>query len=180
MNNSTVGVTLSSAFVKDVIDLYEGKESFQKELKKMADGLDMSSAMKFVPMEIYNSMCNWIESQIGQANTRRLGRRIGATAYSGMLANGLITSDATPKQMMEGLVKVASMMIKDPDGRGWQILESGSKHIVMRRTQTFNSTLQFGLLDELIRKTKVVSPKVEYLNSVAEGDEYDDYKISWF
>jgi hypothetical protein len=180
MNNSTQGVTLSSAFVKDVIDLYEGKESFQKELKRMADGLDMSSAMKFVPMEIYNSMCNWIESQIGQVNTKRLGRRIGATAYSGMLANGLITSDANPKQMMEGLVKVASMMIKDPEKRGWEIVEAGPKHIVMRRTQTFNSTLQFGLLDELVRKTKVVSPTVGYIKSVANGDEFDDYKVSWF
>ncbi|WKK79295.2 hypothetical protein [Marivirga arenosa] len=180
MNNSTEGVTLSSAFVKDIIDLYEGKDSYQRELKRMANGLDLSSAMKFVPMETYNSMCNWIESQIGQANTRRLGRKIGATAYSGMLANGLITSDASPKEMMEGLAKVASMMIKDPEGRGWEILETAPKHIIMRRTQTFNSTLQFGLIDELIRKTKAVSPKVEYVKSVADGDEFDEYKISWF
>jgi hypothetical protein len=72
------------------------------------------------------------------------------------------------------------MMIKDPEKRGWEIVETGPKHIVMRRTQTFNSTLQFGLLDELVRKTKVVSPRVEYIKSVAEGDEFDDYKISWF
>jgi hypothetical protein len=71
MNNSTQGVTLSSAFVKDIIDLYDGKESFQKELKRMASGLDLSSAMKFVPMETYNAMCDWIESQIGQVNTKR-------------------------------------------------------------------------------------------------------------
>lgn len=179
MNNSTEGVTLSSAFVKDIIDLYEGKDSLQQELKKMADGLDLSNPMKFVPIDVYNSMCNWIESQIGQVNTKRLGRKIGATAYSGMLANNLITNDAKPLQMMEGLAKVASMMIKDPEGRGWDILESGPKHIIMRRTQTFNSTLQFGLLDELVRKTKVLSPKVEYLKSVADGDEFDEYKISW-
>ncbi|MEO1099084.1 MAG: hypothetical protein AAFX57_15240 [Bacteroidota bacterium] len=49
----------------------------------------------------------------------------------------------------------------------------------MRRTQTFNGALQSGLLDELIRKTKVFSPKVEYLQSIANGDEYDDYKITW-
>lgn len=179
MNNSTEGVTLSSAFVKDVIDLYEGKESFQKELKKMAEGLDLSSAMKFVPMHIYNDMCNWIEEQIGQANTRRLGRKIGATAYQGMLANGFISSTATPSQVMSGLAKVASVMIKDPEKRGWEILEDKPKYIIMRRTQTFNSTLQFGLLDELIRIGKVVSPKVEYVKEAAKGDEFDEYKVSW-
>lgn len=180
MNNSTAKLTLAAAFIKDVIDLYDGKDSFQNELKKMAEGLDLSNPMKFVPMEIYNNMCDWIESQIGQANTRKLGRKIGATAFSGMLANGLISSDASPKQMMEGLVKVASMMIQDPEKRGWEILDAGPKHIVMRRTQTFNSTLQFGLLDELIRKTKVAAPKLEYIKSVAAGDEFDDYKITWF
>lgn len=180
MNNSTKGVTLSSAFVKDVIDLYEGKEAFQQELKKMAAGLDLSNAMKFVPMETYNNMCNWIESQIGQANTRKLGRKIGATAYQGMLANGFISSNATPSQLMNGLAKVASVMIKDPENRGWEIVEDKPKHIIMKRTQTFNSTLQFGLLDELIRKSRVVSPKVEYVKSVDNGDEFDEYKISWY
>lgn len=179
MNNTTEGVTLSSAFIKDILDLYEGKESLQNELKEMATGIDMSSAMKFAPMETYNKMCDWIEQQIGQVNTKRLGRKIGNTAHHGMLANGFITSDATPSQMMNGLAQVAAAMIKDPLKRGWEILENKPKYIIMRRTQTFNSTLQFGLLDELIRKTKVVSPKVEYVKSVANGDEFDEYKISW-
>lgn len=75
---------------------------------------------------------------------------------------------------------MAATVIKDPEKRGWEIVESGPKYIIMRRTQTFNRTLQFGLLDELIRKTKVLSPKVEYVKEVSKGDEYDEYKISWF
>ncbi|MFQ3212489.1 MAG: hypothetical protein ACJAT1_000227 [Marivirga sp.] len=180
MNNSTEGVTLSSAFIKDILDLYEGRDSLQNELKAMAEGIDTSNVMKFAPMETYNKMCNWIEEQIGQVNTKRLGRKIGNTAYHGMMANGFIENGAMPSEMMEGLAKVASAMIKDPQKRGWEILENSSKYIIMRRTQTFNSTLQFGLLDELVRKTKVVSPKVDYVKSVANGDEFDDYKVSWF
>jgi len=180
MNNSTEGVTLAAAFVKDIIELYEGKESVQRDLKDMAIHLDLSDPMHFVPIETYNKMCNWIEEQIGTVNTKRLGRKIGNTAYQGMLANGFISSDADPSEMMQGLAKVASAMIKDPQGRGWEILEDKPKYIVMRRTQTFNSTLQFGLLDELIRKTKAISPKVEYVKSVEQGDDFDEYKVSWF
>ena len=47
-----------------------------------------------------------------------------------MLANGLVQSDVNPKQMKEGLVKVASMIIKDPESRGWEIIESYPKYIM--------------------------------------------------
>lgn len=179
MDNSVENVTLIAAFVKDVIDKYDGKPEFQNELKKIASGLDLSDPMKQVPMEVYNKMCDWIENQIGVTNTKILGRQIGNTAYQSMIGMGIVTTSATPVEMMEGLKKVASMTIKDPKGRGWEIMDKGPKHIVMRRTQTFNGTLQFGLLDELIRKTKVLSPKVELIKSVKDGDEFDDYKISW-
>jgi hypothetical protein len=56
---------MSSFFIKDILDLYEGKDSLQNELKTMAAGIDTSNAMKFVPVETYNKMCNWIEEQIG-------------------------------------------------------------------------------------------------------------------
>lgn len=180
MNNSTDNVTLIAAFVNDVINLYDGKPEFQNHLKKMTKDLDLSDPMKHVPMATYNEMCYWIEDQIGQANTKKLGRRIGETAYTNMLAMGLVKENATPTEMMEALQTVAATVIKDPEKRGWEIVESGPKYIIMRRTQTFNRTLQFGLLDELIRKTKVLSPKVEYVKEVSKGDEYDEYKISWF
>jgi hypothetical protein len=49
----------------------------------------------------------------------------------------------------------------------------------MRRTQTFNSSLQFGLLETLISKTGVLFPSVDLQKSVEKGDEYDEYLISW-
>lgn len=179
MNNSTENVTLISAFVLDILSLYDEKPEFQNHLKKMASGYDLSDPMKHVPIELYNNMCNWIENQIGQTNAKLLGRKIGNTAFQSMLQMNLVEAGASPLEIMQALKKVAEMVIIDPEKRGWEILGSGNREIVMRRTQTFNSTLQFGLLDELIRKSGVFSPKVEYVKSVANGDEFDDYKITW-
>jgi hypothetical protein len=179
MDNSEENVTLAAAFIFDVLNLYKDNPNDYKVLKKMAGELDESKPMAMVPMKIYNEMCTWIEGQIGQANTRILGRKIGNTAFNAMVSFKMIGEKPSPKEAMTALAKVASTMIQDPKGRGWEILEVDTKHIIMRRTQTFNSTLQFGLLDEIVRKTKVLSPKVEYVKSVANGDEFDDYKISW-
>lgn len=181
MDQSTDNVKIAVAFISDILAIF--KEKSQKDyevLKKMAEGIDFTNPMNMVPMEIYNNMCNWIEKQIGQSNTRLVGRQIGRTAFEAMKSFKMVTDDSTPLEVMKALANVASTMIQDPKKRGWEILESGQKFIIMRRTQTFNSTLQFGLLDEIIRKTKVLSPKVDYVKSIAAGDEFDDYKISWF
>lgn len=179
MNNSTQNVTLNSAFILDIINQYEGKPEFQNHLKEMASAHELSDPMGQVPIKLYNDMCNWIESQIGKTNARQLGRKIGNTVYRNMLEMKLVKKETTPLALMKGLKRVTELVIKDPEKRGWEILSSGRKQIIMRRTQTFNGALQSGLLDELIRKTKVFSPKVEYLQSIANGDEYDDYKITW-
>lgn len=178
MDHSTDRVKLIAAFISDIINLYEGKDS-QHTLKKMAEGHDLSDPMGLVPMELYNNMCDWIENQIGKTNVRILGRKIGETAYSSMLSQNMITDHATPLEMMEALQTVAVMLIKDPKKRGWKILKAEPHEIVMRRTQTFNSTLQLGLLDTLIRKAKVFSPSVKLIKEVAAGDHYDDYQITW-
>ena len=179
MNNSTENVTLIAAFVLDIIAQYDGKPEFQNHLKKMTADYDLSDPMKHVPIQLYNDMCGWIEQQIGETNAKRLGRKIGNTAYQSMLQMSLVQDGATPLELMEGLKKVAELVIADPEKRGWEILNSYDKEIIMRRTQTFNSILQFGLLDEIIRKTSVYSPKVEFVKSVAQGDEYDEYRITW-
>ncbi len=180
MNNSTENVTLAAAFVNDVLTIYQDKSATDFEtLKGFTKGHDLSNPMNMVPITVYNDMCNWIENQVGKANARLVGRQIGKTAFDAMKRFNLITDQSTPHEVMKALATVASTMIKDPHGRGWEILEFGPKHIVMRRTQTFNNTLQFGLLDEIIRKTKVLAPKIEYLKNVEAGDEFDEYKISW-
>ena len=178
MDNCTKDVTLAAAFISDILTLYNGK-SDQAALKLMAAKYDLSNPMNQVPIQVYNDMCQWVESEIGEANTRLIGKKIGETAYQSMAAQKMISENPTPIEAMEALVKVASIMIQDPKNRGWEIAETDSKHIIMRRTQTFNSTLQLGLLEGLIRKTKVFSPQVSYLKQVSEGDEFDEYKIAW-
>lgn len=180
MDNSTDQVTLAAAFVSDILNIYKEKSPQDYEVfAKMTEGLNLSSPMNMVPIKVYNDMCDWIEQQVGQANTRLVGRQVGRTAFEAMKSFKMITEKPTPLEAMKALVTVASTMIKDPKKRGWEIVESGAKHIAMKKTQTFNSTLQFGLLDEIIRKTGVLSPKVEYLKNVKDGDEFDVYKISW-
>lgn len=180
MDTSTEQVTVAAAFINDVLKIYQEKSRADYEvLFKMTDGLNLSDQMNFVPMEVYNNMCYWIETEVGQANARLVGRQIGRTAFEAMRSFKMISDKPTPIEVMQALATVASTMIKDPHGRGWEILESSINHIIMKRTQTFNGTLQFGLLDEIIRKTGVIYPKVEYLKSVANGDEFDVYKISW-
>jgi len=52
--------------------------------------------------------------------------------------------------------------------------------IQMKRTQTFNSKLQFGLLKGLVSKcASVKNVKVSYLSEVAEGNEFDQYLAQW-
>lgn len=179
MDHSTENVKISAAFISDILHIYKDNSTDYDTLSKMTEGHNLAHPLNLVPMDVYNAMCNWIENQIGQANTRKLGRRIGNTAFQAMLSNKLISERPTPLEAMEALAKVASTMIRDPKNRGWEIVESGKKHIIMRRTQTFNSTLQLGLLDEIVRKTGVLSPQVEYSKSIRKGDAFDEYKITW-
>ena len=181
MDNSTDKVTLAAAFLSDILQIYKAKPREDYEhLLKMTEGLNLSSPMNMVPIETYNNMCDWIEQSVGQANARLVGKRIGRTAYEAMKSYKMVHEKSTPLEAMTALQTIANTMIKDPKKRGWEILESTPKYLLMKRTQTFNSTLQFGLLDEIIRKTGVLSPKVEYIKSVRKGDEFDVYKISWF
>ncbi|MCC5920241.1 MAG: hypothetical protein LAT68_08555 [Cyclobacteriaceae bacterium] len=179
MNTSTEGVTLNAAFLNDVLNLYDGKPSEMRVLQNMCADHDLSKPDNKVPMKVYNEMCDWIEKEIGPINTKKLGRKIGNTAYGAMVQFGMIDPQPKPEEIMKALAQVASTMIQDPEGRGWEIVSSGNKEIIMRRTQTFNSTLQFGLLDELMRKTTASMPKVEFVKEVAKGDEFDEYKITW-
>ncbi len=179
MDNSTENVNLAAVFINDVLDIYKQNPSYHQQLSEMVKGQDISEPFNMVPIDIYNNMCGWIESQIGQANTRRVGRQIGKTAFEGMKASNLIGDNPTIKEVMDALCEVAQKMISDPKKRGWDILESDKKHMILRRTQTFNSTLQLGLLEELAYCSNVIAPRVQYVHQVEEGDEFDEYKITW-
>jgi hypothetical protein len=145
----------------------------------MADTVDLSEPFNKVPIQVYNDMCAWIEMELGKFNLVRVGRKIGETVYQGMIDNGLIKSGATPLQVMESLVIVANEVIQDPEKRGWEIVKHAKNNIIMRRTQTFNRNLQFGLLDGMIRKSGVGGVNVDYVNSIESGAPYDEYLITW-
>jgi hypothetical protein len=70
-------------------------------------------------------------------------------------------------------------MIRDPKGRGWEIVSHSPKTITMRRTQTFNCIMQEGLLLSLIERTKVESPDVEHFKCTRKGDAFCEYRLSW-
>jgi len=179
MDQSTENVTLFAAFVNDILENYQDKKDEYKELFDLAKGYDLSNPVNKVPMKVYNDMCTWLENKLGKFNLVRVGRNVGETAYENMKATKVIPEKATPQDIMQGLVLVASTAIQDPKKRGWEIVASTPKSITMRRTQTFNSKLQLGLLDGLIRKSGVGGVKVEYIKEVEKGEPFDEYLISW-
>lgn len=177
MNNSTENVTLIAVFVSDVLSFYP--QADYPELYALVAGHDLSQSMNLVPMQVYNDVCAYVENNIGKVSIKRVGRKIGESAYAAMQQQGLLGEKNSPLQIMEALATVAKAVIQDPQGRGWDILDAGASSLVMRRTQTFNSTLQFGLLETLLYKSGAASPKVSYRTSVENGDEFDEYLLTW-
>lgn len=182
MNNSTEGVTLYAGFIADLLLNYHGKEhTIARGLFELAKNTDVSNPTATVPMQLYNDMCDWIETNFGPANLRKAGEAIGKRAYNQMVQGKNIAPNSSPHEILHALKAVADLMIQDPLGRGWTIVEEGEKRIVMRRTQTFHPVLQEGLLKSLaLQSSEVQYVKVAYLTSVRQGDEFDDYEITWF
>jgi len=180
MNYSTEGVTLYALFINDILNLYKGKQEEFAPLFQIAEGYDLSDPFNKIPMQVYNDMCAWIERELGTYSLIRVGRQIGESVYNSLKANNVTNENSTPLDYMKALVYAASTMIQDPQGRGWEIVSHDKNSIVMRRTQTFNSKLQLGLLSGLVYKCKnVFGVTVDYLEKEADGAEYDIYIIRW-
>lgn len=179
MDNSTENVTLFAVFINDILKNYEDNKADYMELFDMVRSYDLSDPYNKVPIQLYNNLCAWIEENLGKFNLIRVGRNVGKTVYDALTQNRVITSKSTPLDIMQALKGAAEQMIQDDKNRGWEILEHTRKTILMRRTQTFNSQLQLGLLDGLIRKANCTGIKVEYAKSVEKGDEFDEYLVSW-
>lgn len=180
MNNSTEGVTLLATFINDVIEEVSKLNIDTTTILAYAEGYNIANLYNQVPMQIYNDMCAWVESNLGEDTLKQIGRNIGETVYEGLLSNHIIQENTTPLAIMEGLAIAASAMITDPLDRGWEIMKSGNNSLEMRRTQTFNSKLQLGLLKGLMEKCPSVSiVEVKYVKEVAKGDEFDVYLVKW-
>ncbi len=179
MNNSTEDVTLHSGFITDLLRSYKNLFAM-RSLFEMCEHLDLSNPTTPVPMQLYNDMCDHIESKLGPVNIRRAGVEIGKRVYQQMVETKAISSRPTPQEILQGLKIAADTMVQDPDGRGFSIIEKESNRIVMRRTQTFNAFLQEGLIVSLVKQSPYVnSASITYLKNVKNGDEYDDYEITW-
>jgi len=181
MNDSTDGVILQAGFIFDLLASYDvSRENFSAPLFQMAADLDPKQPTAMVPISLYNEMCSWIETNLGSSNLRRAGELIGNRAYDQMVADPSMDSTPDPLEMMKQLVVVASNMIQDPLGRGWEILEESPGNIVMRRTQSFNCILQEGLLQSLVQRCNVTLVSVQHISCVRNGDEFCDFGVTWF
>ena len=180
MNESEQGVTLVCGFVNDILSFYEPyKQQFAKPIFDMTAHIDFADPGKQVPMKLYNDVCTWVEKNIGSSSIRQLGTAIGDRAYDHMKQSGGLGDKVTPLEILTALKNTASALIQDPLNRGWEIIEQGNDHIVMRRTQTFNCILQESLLKSLVARTGVKGVQVTHERCVRRKDEYCDYRIQW-
>ena len=179
MDTSTYNVTLYAWAITDILKNYEDKKQDYKELFEMSKGLDLSKPNNKVPIQVYVDMCDWIERKLGKFNLIKIGRNIGESTYVMMLENKMIVSDCTPLDLMKALILTAQKGVQDPKKRGWEIISSTDKSIIMRKTQIFNTQIQLGLLDALVRKSKVFGVQVNLAKERGKGSEFDEYLITW-
>lgn len=178
MDTSEQGVRILAGFIFDVLSEYRGMEKLCAPAFELAAHLDPGEMEAWVPISIYNEICRWIEENIGKASIRDAGRAIGDRAYSRMIP-AVKEHDVTPLAVLEELKRVASLMIDDPKGRGWELLDHGRDFVRVRRTQTFNCLLQEGLLLSLVERTGVLMPSVKHSTCTRRGDPYCEYDVSW-
>jgi len=172
-------ITIDAWAVNDILSCYADKRSEYFELFDIVKGVDLSKPDSKVPFQIYVDICNWIEHKLGRFNLIKAGRRIGESTYKCFIENGMVNENSKPIEIMQALVDFAKKGVHDPKKRGWEIVSSNEKSIVMRKTQLFNKHIQIGLLDSLIRKAKVFGVQVNLVKEQAKGDEFDEYLISW-
>jgi len=179
MDKSTENVTIYADVVDDVLKNYLDKRNEYKELFDMANGYDISKPSNKIPIQVYLNMCDWIEKKLGKFNLIRIGRNIGESTYETMLSKKMIAGKCPPLEVMKALIITSHLGVQDPKKRGWEIVSSTEKSIIMRKTQNFNTVLQLGLLDGLIRKSGVVGVNVSLDKEISKGAEYDEYLITW-
>ncbi|MEO0811387.1 MAG: hypothetical protein AAFY60_00895, partial [Myxococcota bacterium] len=179
MDQSTDGVTLHAGFVFDVLAEYRSMGKVCAPVFEKVQHLSEERPDELVPIKLYNDVCEFIEETFGPASIRSAGEQVGKRVHAGMRANGLLAEDASVADTMRALRKAADVVIHDPKKRGWELLEEGPKLLVMRRTQTFNSSLQFGLLRSLAEAAGARGLTVELVRSVKKGDEFDEYRLKW-
>jgi hypothetical protein len=183
MNDSTAGVTIRTGLVFDVLAEYRSVRQLCAPVFELASRLDPSRVDEWCEMQLYNDVCAWIEGNVGASSIRRAGAAIGGRIHARTIANRPGTEPETtgsePLAVMEAVSRAAATMIRDPDGRGFEIRSRDPKRIEMRRTQTFNCLLQEGLLLALVERTGVLMPSVRQIRCTRQNDEFCDYEVRW-
>jgi hypothetical protein len=179
MDSSIENVTLYAWAITDILKNYQDKKQDYWELFEMSKDLDLSKPTNKIPIQTYVDMCNWIESRLGKFNLIKIGRNIGESTYNVMIENKMVSDNSSPLEIMNALIITAQKGVQDPRKRGWEIVSHTEKSIIMRKTQIFNTQIQLGLLDALIRKAKVFGVKVDLHKETTKGAEFDEYIITW-
>jgi hypothetical protein len=179
MDQSTENVTLLTAFILDVVREVEKVEADLSGFKAIIQDVNLQNPYQHVPIQIYNDLCAWVETQLGLEALHNVGYNVGETVFNALVENGIIAPGSSPEETINGLVIAAGSMINDPKNRGWELLATTNTSVLMRRTQTFNSSLQLGLLKGLIEKSGKQEVQVTYQKSIANGDEFDEYLVVW-
>jgi len=165
--------------INDIISCYQDKKADYPDLFQIVSGYDLSKPTNKIPFKVYVELCSWIEKKLGQFNLIKIGRRIGESTYSLMLETNMVNNESKPLDVMKALVLLAQIGVKDPKRRGWEIVSHTDKSIQMRKTQLFNTHIQVGLLDTLVRKCKVYGVQVNLVKEESKGAEFDEYLITW-
>jgi hypothetical protein len=175
MNESTEGVTILTGFVFEVLAEYSSARKLCAPAFALADELDPARLDAWCDIALFNDVCGWIEEHVGASSIRRTGAAVGGRLYD----HGLAPAAAEPLAVMEAVSGAARTLIRDPEGRGFEIRSHLPKRIEMRRTQTFNCVLQEGVLLALVERTGVVMPSVRQIRCTRHNHEYCDYEVRW-
>jgi len=178
LDNSTDGVTLLNGFVHDILAEYTHMRKACGPAFELAKGIDKAPPDEWSNITTYNDICTWIETNIGAMSIRQAGAAIGVRVAENIVKNAKMDSP-TPLGMLEALKWAASVMIRDPKGRGWEILGHDASSVTMRRTQTFNCAMQDGLLVSLVERTGVEGVDCDHYKCTRKGDDFCEYKVSW-
>lgn len=178
MDHSTRDVTLLSGFLFDVAGAYRGRPIFH-EIDGMLRNFDPQRPDDWAPMSDYNRLCEWVEQRVGSVSVQRGGEAISARVHAHLLGEGAFGGRPSAGDLLREAERLARVLIRDPKGRGWQLLEERPFEAFVRRTQTFNCTLQEGVLRALLEQGGFASVLVDHVRCVRRGDPFCDYRVSW-
>ena len=173
--------TCPALIVRKILDQYEkASPDITKGLFQIAAKMDISNPNTQVPLNHLNELIGWIEKNLGPANLKMIGNILGETAFENLMAKKALPVKVSPKEAIEKLILVLQAIIQDPFNRYLKVVEIQDKSARVRKTQTFNNTVEIAIIESFIRKAGVNFPRTRLIRDYQKGPEYDEYEITWF